>query len=490
MSTEPQIIEDAVAEKKELQQEGAPYTRRRRHRICHRLGRLLLFKSGLKNKSSQPLKSTAWLDGLRGFAAFLVYWHHHQLWVHTGVGHNITLENSYGYEGKKNLACMHGVRTFFTGGHFAVAVFFVISGYVLSYRPLTLIHSGELDKSYAVLSSALFRRWIRLYIPVIATTFLWMTSWHLFGLWTSPFEPAKNYGEEFMKWYYEFKNFSFVFRTGAGWQYYNLHTWSIPYEFKGSIIIYTTLLAFSRATKNWRLSGELGLIIYFLYIANGWYGAMFVGGMLLCELDLLAIRKELPAFLVRLEPYKGLFYFVLFFAGIYLGGVPSNNNELETLRNSPGWYYLSFLWPQAVENFKWFYLFWAAMFLISSIPRLPSLKSFFLLNFNQYLGRISYSLYLVHGPVIWAFGDRIYVLVGWPKDPAYFQNPPSYYNQYELSKSGPLGFESAFWIPHIILLPVTLWVATICTKLFDEPSIRIAAWLYKQIQPPNPASSR
>ena len=487
---ESKAAEDAVVEKQEMQQDGTVYTRRRRHRIMHRLSRLFLFKSGLKNTSNQPLRSTAWLDGLRGFAAFLVYWHHHQLWVHTGIGQNVTLENSYGYDGKLNFACMHGIRTFFTGGHFAVATFFVISGYVLSHKPLSLIQAGEIEKLDAVLSSALFRRWIRLYIPVIATTFLWMTSWHMFGLWTPPFEPQKNYIDEFFRWFYEFKDFSYVFKTSSNWQYYNLHTWSIPYEFKGSIAVYTVLSALSRSTKQFRLSCEVALIVYFLYVADGWYGAMFIGGMLLCDLDHLAVRKELPSFLVRLERYKEAIYFVLFFAGVYLGGVPSATNDFQTLRDSPGWYYLSYLKPQAADSFKWFYLFWAAMFLISSIPRLASLKSFFLLGFNQYLGKISYSLYLVHGPVIWALGDRIYVYVGWPKDPVHFKDPPSYFNSYELSKGGPLGFEPAFWLPHIILLPVTLWVATICTTIFDESSIKIAAWLHRRTLPARPASSK
>ena len=111
------------------------------------------------------------------------------------------------------LAC-HGVRTFFTGGHFAVTVFFMISGYVLLTKPLMLIHAGEYVKLGNNLVSALFGRWLRLHIPVICTTFLYMTSWHAFGLWTDN-EPQSNYRDELWKWYTEFKNFGFVFNTGG-----------------------------------------------------------------------------------------------------------------------------------------------------------------------------------------------------------------------------------------------------------------------------------
>jgi peptidoglycan/LPS O-acetylase OafA/YrhL len=47
---------------------------------------------------------------------------------------------------------------FFSGGGFSVAVFFIISGYVLSARPLSLIYSGELMKFYKSVVSGLFRR--------------------------------------------------------------------------------------------------------------------------------------------------------------------------------------------------------------------------------------------------------------------------------------------------------------------------------------------
>jgi peptidoglycan/LPS O-acetylase OafA/YrhL len=59
---------------------------------------------------------------------------------------------------------------------------------------------------------------------------------------------------------------------------YNFPTWSIPVEFRGSIIIYTTILAFSRCSKNMRLFGMVGLIFYFMYIVDGWFGSLFMAG--------------------------------------------------------------------------------------------------------------------------------------------------------------------------------------------------------------------
>ncbi|TVY80606.1 hypothetical protein LSUE1_G006711 [Lachnellula suecica] len=434
----------------------------------------------------QSLRKTAYLDGLRGFAALLVYWQHHHLWARDSEPNfgDKLLETGWGYDNRWYFICLPVVRTFFTGGHFAVTVFFVISGYVLSLKPLSLIYAGEHLKLGDNLASALFRRWPRLHIPVIVTTFLYMTSWHLFGLWTEPEVHQETWGAELWLWYTELKNFTFVFRSGGEPMFrYNFHVWSIPVEFRGSLIIYTALLAFSRLTKNARLCGHLFLMYYFMYIADGYFGSLFMSGLLLADLDMLAEHDDLPSFLYKLEPYKSYIYNALFVISIFLGGVPSHTDKIEDLRATPGWYYLSFLKPQAVYDYKWFYLFWAATFLVVSIPRIGWLKSFFETRFCQYLGRISYSLYLVHGPVLWILGNRIYSAVGWARE-THAIGIPGWINAFPLSKAGPLGFELAFWLPHLILLPVTLWVAEIATNAIDEPSVKVSSWLYKKVLAP------
>jgi peptidoglycan/LPS O-acetylase OafA/YrhL len=440
-------------------------------------------RSKPSSSSGPPEKPrrTAYLDGLRGFAAFVVYWQHHELWAH--YDENAMLESGFGFKDQYAFCTFPLVRNFFTGGHYAVATFFVISGYVLSAKPLSLVQGGDYVKLGDNLASALFRRWLRLYIPLIATTFLYMLTWHAFGfgkLWVQPAEPQSNLRDEIWHWYTEFKNFSFIFNMGGEpWFAYNFHTWSIPVEMKGSIIVYTAVQAFSRLATRSRLLAEVGLIFYFLYIADGWYGAVFTAGMLLSDLDLLAIKGELPQLLIRLEPYKQLIFYHLFAISLYFGGVPSHSWDLNELRQTRGWYYLSYLKPQAVFDYKWFFLFWASVLLVASIPRIGWLKRFFETRFCQYLGRISYALYLVHGPVLWILGDRLYAATGWWHD-THRQHIPWWVDRFKLPKSGPLGLEVSFLVPHIILLPLTFWLAEMATRAFDEPAVRFAAWLYRK----------
>jgi peptidoglycan/LPS O-acetylase OafA/YrhL len=312
----------------------------------------------------KQIRGTAYLDGLRGFAAMIVYWHHHQLWprqLASGI-----FESPWGFRDNYFFCAAPVIRTFFSGGHFAVSVFFVISGYVLSAKPLALIYAGEHTRLGDNLASALFRRWIRLFIPVIAVTLIYITSWHLFDIYTLAPEHKATYGEELWNWYIEFKNFSFAFRTGdLGWMLSSqYHAWSIPVEFRGSIIIYTALLAFSRATRNARLWCEVGLVVYFLYIVDGFFGALFMGGMILCELDILSKANNLPEFFYKLAPYKTYIFYSFFAASMWLSGVPSFSQDVEELRKSIGMLLISQLNGSSILT--------SARMVLPLLPQAPS----------------------------------------------------------------------------------------------------------------------
>lgn len=430
------------------------------------------------------LHRTSYLDGLRGFAALLVYFGHHQVFAHDAIESAKVFESAYGYDGQYYFACLPFIRIFFSGGHLAVTTFFVISGYVLSNKPLSYIQSGEYVKLGDNLASALFRRWIRLYTPIILTTFIWLSTWHLLGVKNETKTPQGSYRDEIWNWYAEFKNFSFVFKTeGELWFTYNFHVWSIPLEFRGSIVIYTALLAFSRCTRNARLWCEAGLIFYFLYIVDGWFCAAFVSGMLLCDLDQLELVGRLPDFFNYIRPYKETASYALLVISLYLAGVPSFSLDVNDFHKSPGWSWLAWFKPQAVFNPKYFYLFWAASFLVVAVPRIAWLKAFMECRFCQYLGHISYGFYLVHGPILFTLGNHMYAACGMIR-PKHGLDIPDWINLLPIPNVGPLGLELSFLIPQLITLPFTLWMAELTTKFFDEPVVKSTQWFYhKTLEP-------
>ncbi|KAE9372641.1 hypothetical protein N431DRAFT_505001 [Stipitochalara longipes BDJ] len=400
---------------------------------------------------------TKYLNGLRGFAALLVYWHHHELWAHQSS--YITFERAFGYRQRYHFANLPWIRIFFNGGHYATAIFFLVSGYVLSIRPLDIIarrnsttQQGELANH---LASSLFRRWFRLYLPLICTTFIYMTSWHVFGLRIRGVQPRDIWRVEAKTWLGEIMDFSFCF--------------SRTMEFKGSLVNLFTLLALSRSSRNARLVCELGLITYFMYaVSDGWYLAFFIAGLFLRELDTWYENKiRIPQGVAGIRWLEKCFWISILLFSMYLGGFP-HCATAACLRKNPGWYFLSFLTPPISFAYdpKWFYLLPAAVLLLTATRRIPWLRNFFENLICQHLGHISYSLYLVHGPIMRIFADTLL--------------RSRFVDKFPISTAGPLALGLSFLIAQLIILPLTLGIAEVVTWTIDKPSNNFSHWLYRK----------
>ena len=132
----------------------------------------LLGRSTLQSQldlEEQPLlkarpRATKFLDGLRGIACVCVYMQHSliHMW-----GEHPYVESGFGYQCQYSIFQFPFLRTWVTGGHAAVTIFFVLSGYVLSMSSLRLLRGRDHTKVYQNLAAALVRRPIRLFIPVI-----------------------------------------------------------------------------------------------------------------------------------------------------------------------------------------------------------------------------------------------------------------------------------------------------------------------------------
>nr|OQO02408.1 hypothetical protein B0A51_17664 [Rachicladosporium sp. CCFEE 5018] len=150
--------------------------------------------------------------------------------------------------------------------------------------------------------------------------------------------------------------------------------------------------------------------------------------------------------------------------------------------------------PQVYEtegsNHRWFWLFWAAWIVVYCIREIAWIRSIFETNFAQYLGRHSFALYLVHGPIIGLFSDRLFYLTGF-RGPKPLMDDPyepflALYNKWHdsawwpIPDGGPQGLEYNFVIVVLLSLPVMLYCAEVGTRVFDEPSVRLSSWAYKK----------
>lgn len=90
-----------------------------------------------EKKKPRTIHSTAYLDGLRGVAALFVAFDHYvaQFFPYISKGY-LSQDKSEPGAGENNRFVQLPIIRVFYNGWFMVSIFFVISGYVLSYKAL------------------------------------------------------------------------------------------------------------------------------------------------------------------------------------------------------------------------------------------------------------------------------------------------------------------------------------------------------------------
>lgn len=224
------------------------------------------------------------------------------------------------------------------------------------------------------------------------------------------------------------------------------------------MITFLIVLALSR-TKPWvRISGILTLIYYANW--NGyWEPITFLSGILLAELSLIRAENDYTKFLPR-PRLSFLIWLSIFLLAIYIGSHPLEHAHVglgyqSLLSWVPTQYYkrgeYSFYWPT-----------WGAFLLILSCEHSPHLQRIFTTRFAQFLGDISYSMYLLHFQLLMTLCQFLVprcmtITGGWA--------------------NGEAGFAGGMAIALAIWLPVLFWVSDVFARLVDMKAVAFAKWL-------------
>lgn len=467
----------------------------------------------------QPM--TAWLDGLRGWAALLVCVFHLTLWTHDGINYcyGATLPSS---QPNVTPAAWPIIRTLWTGGHFSVALFFTISGYVLPKRLLSLLHAGREAEFVEALRSSVVRRPFRLFLPVVLSTLAVTVVSYLTGIPTSAMKREDTMLLQLVAWVRE--TVRYLYSSDGGYHAVNQHTWSILAEMRGSMAIFVWLFALSRMQHTTRLYLTLAMIWYLTIAVPAAQMATFFAGIVTAELDLIAsgaVQMRLPwdglvqavgkhAFVRAAVPHAALF------GALYLGAEPSGSPEHssrgDVLGKCRGWITLEWLIPQAYPrggddpSWLWFWLFWAAWIFILSVKQINWLKRALAGGFSQCwslpptrsssrspvltdfadLGRVSFPLYLTHGPMIAFFSERLFYLTGVKKtmDEGAVSMFGSIGNKwydaswFPFTDEGPYGLEPNYLFCLALSIVAFLYVAELGVRSIENPSVHFSRWVY------------
>ena len=371
---------------------------------------------------TERIHPTAYLDGMRGLAAFVVFLCHlsYGTWFITaGFGAGNPGENTW-------LIQLPIVRLFYSGPPM-VSIFFIISGYALSYKPLKQMRARQYDALLATMSSSVLRRPIRLFLPCFVSTFMVACmaqmgiyqrteefSHNMRAVWEEHPWTAPDAYTQSVHWFYQMFEFTNVFNffIFAGSTVYDRHLWTIPCEFRASMVLFLTHFMVARMGTSIRMLTVLGLIWWTLNW-DRWEICLFLSGILLAELDQVRIAREKstpPAThhpevnkkSVRSDRVWKWFWAVNFITGLYLASYPDFAGE-----DTPGYRYLSTMIPWYYSEKYRFWQCFAAVQIVWSVNHADFLKQPFNTPVVQYLGKISYAIYLMHGPVIHTFGYTV-----------------------------------------------------------------------------------
>ncbi|OAA66533.1 hard surface-induced protein [Niveomyces insectorum RCEF 264] len=499
-----------------------------------------LVPSFLKPSDGKPprrLHPTAWLDGLRGVAAFLVVWHHASLlWFPASV--------HWGYHAEKtnNLFIQLPIVRLLISGPPQVAIFFVVSGYALSYKPLRLARLGRYAEAGEAIHSSVFRRHTRLFLMPVVVSFVavFLTYFDLYGSggWTGVAAAvrrppkAPTFAGQLLNWIRNVMTLvsplSKDLNRGRTFGY-DPNLWTLPVEFDCSLMLFLCQAAFVRLRPRVRMLLMLGLVCYAqMYIY--WQAFLFLAGMLVCDLHFhldgtgsgsrqaptASASSEMlqmptttaaaaetaahapenlppPEFLrhhdgvlvppsntavptptatfnrFSLHQRTRTFLGVLgFLVGLYLLSTPEKNYGgistpgFQTLQSWVSSYY------RERGQIDYFWVPLGGAWLVLCVDRTPLLQRLFTGAFPQYLGSISYSLYLVHGPLIWTIGH-------WLVRQTTALSGTATTGQYGLG----------IVLSALLLWPVLITVADLATRTLDVRAVQLGRTLYERFSENN-----
>lgn len=380
-----------------------------------------------------------YLEGLRGVAAFSVVIHHYLIAFYPA---HFTADLGQSHlSNHMDVAYATSPFNILTNGNFAVCLFFVLSGYVLSYKYYK-------TNTLSTLISMAGRRYIRLMIPALFTILVG----YVF-IYTSLFYNKETVeftkSDWWMGYFWDFHPaFGDMLNTGlikvifSGNDVYSTSMWTLNWEFYGSLFLFS-FLALTHHIRNRRIIYIAVLSIIFL-TPNTWayYGGFILGA----SLNLILPKYEA----ISNRTYKTILKTAALFFGLLIGSVPSSGLKEDSF------YQLLYFDRQAplTQIFHVFGAFLLLFFVLIS----KNTQSFFAHKLSMFLGKISFSMYLIHPLVIGSLSCFVFLKL---KD------------HYSYNTAASLSILAG--------LPVVIIVSYLMSIYVDKPGINLASYVYNRL---------
>ncbi|CAG9719557.1 acyltransferase family protein [Clostridium neonatale] len=324
------------------------------------------------------------LDGLRGVAAFIVVIHNYLLGFYpsTYSGNMDTIRTNSGIDATLASTPINILYN----GNVSVCIFFVLSGYVLSYKFFKYS-----DKN--IITSSAIRRYLRLMIPVlfsIIVAYVFMK----FKLFYNS-DVAIITGSDW--WLANFYNFTpnifEMLKQGAYGVFflnessYNAVLWTMHYELFGSFVVFGIISIFGNIRNR-----SIIYIVCILLTYNTYYLA-FILGIILSDAN-SNCDKFINSFNSK---YLKIFLLVI---GLILCSYPSGIDVKETI--------YEYMRIPKIDDIVAFYHILGSFLIIIILLKSDILKRFFALKIPLFFGKISFSMYIIHLIILCSFSSFLF----------------------------------------------------------------------------------
>jgi peptidoglycan/LPS O-acetylase OafA/YrhL len=385
-----------------------------------------------------PEQQMEYLNGLRGLAALVVVLHHFTVGFYPAIYNGVEKKAhilSYPIEVTISKTPLDVIFS----GNFAVCIFFVLSGYVLTYKYFKIY---DLE----ILTSGAVRRYFRLALPILFSlvlAYIFMklnffhnqeaalitkSDWWLATFWTFP------------------PNFYLMLKE-ALWgvllkkEYsYNTILWTMNYEFIGSMLAFSLAAIIGNVRHKYWIYALIAFLFFFDQ-TNYYYSAFVLGVMLG---DMYSKNINVPILNNKIS------ILLLLVSGLFLGSYPFEANVEGTF------YWIMKL--DVLQNPGAEYHVLGAFFIMLALLNSKKLQAFFSKSPFIFLGKISFSLYLIHLIFICSFSSYIFV---------FFKSFVKY--------------NTAFALTFVLSLPLLMTASWVVYKLVDSKSVLLSKILYKNL---------
>jgi peptidoglycan/LPS O-acetylase OafA/YrhL len=371
------------------------------------------------------------LEGLRGIAAVIVVIFHFLVLFYPVLFYSVgALAPVQHFRLEENI---HGTPLLaFLSGTFSVAVFFVLSGFVLSVGFFS-------SKDSQIIKRLAAKRYLRLMLPALASILIAL---FFIKIGFSHFNEVREVTQSSavpLMWSRHPDLFTAIYEglvtifVNSPVNNFNPALWTMKYEFIGSFMVFGIALLFAHSKWRW--------LVYLAVIVgthSNWYLGFILGMMLA---DLYVHRREVLKNIPQ-PAYAGILIL-----GICMGAFPRSTSLDSTIYG-----HIMLPWLTEGANRGFFTTLGALCIVIAAIGLLRFKKVLSGKLLSQ-LGKYTYSLYLVHQPLVYVVGTSLFMVF-----------------------LATMGYNKAVLLAFLCTVPVIALATVLFHRFIELPSIKISTY--------------